>query len=67
MSIDKSSSNFTFICRKFYIFKLLAEISLNKMKHSTSAYSQTKKFMEELVKTNIKYCKKFDPKIIEED
>ena len=56
-----------FTCRKYCISKLLAEASLNENKNSASTYSQTQKFKKELNKTNIKYCKKTDLKITEQD
>ena len=67
VTIDKPSSNSSFICRKYYISKLLAEVYPNKNKNLTSTYSQTQKSREEIIKTNIKYCKKFDLNITEQD
>ena len=52
---------FFHICIKYYISKLLAEVSPNK-KNSASTYSQTLKSKEKTIKTNIKYCKKVDLK-----
>ena len=62
---DKASNKFVFICRKYYISKLLADVSPNKNKNST--YSQTQESKDRIIKTNIKYCKKFGLKIIEQD
>ena len=42
VTIDKASDNFGFICRKYYIFKLFAEVTLNRNKNYTSTDSQTK-------------------------
>ena len=68
VTIDKGSNNFAFICRKYYIFKLLAEVSPNKNRNSTSTYSKTQNSKEEIIKTNIKYCKKCDlRKLTEQD
>ena len=67
VTIDKASSNFLFICRKYYISKPLAEVSPIEIINSSSIYSQTTKSKEELIETNIKYCKKFDLKITEQD
>ena len=47
--------------------KILAEVSPNENKNSTSTYSQTLKSKEEIIKTNIKYCKNVDLKITEQD
>ena len=63
--IDKASIKFAFVCRKYNIFKILAENSPNKSKNLTSTYSQTQKSKEELIETNIKYSKKFYLKITE--
>ena len=38
----------------------------NKNKNSILTYSQTQKSVEESIKTNIKYCQKFDRKITEQ-
>ena len=57
---DKASNNYEFLCRKYYISKLLAEVSPNKNKYSTAAYSETQK-------CNIKYFKKFKPKLTEQE
>ena len=55
-TIDKTLNNFAFICRKYYISKLLAELSPNKKnKNSTSTCLQTQKCKTELIETNIKY------------
>ena len=66
ITIDKVS-NFALICRKYYISKLSAEVPPNENKNSTPTYSQTQKSMEEIIKTNMKYCKKIDLKITEQD
>ena len=46
---------------------VLAEVSPNINKNLTSPYSQTQKSKEELIKTDIKYCKKIYLKITEQD
>ena len=63
----EASNNFAFICKKYCISKLLAEVSPNKNKNSTSKYSQTQNSKEGIIKSNIKYCKKVDLKITEQD
>ena len=47
ITIDKVSKNLAFLCRKFFISKLLAEVSSNINKNSRSTYSQTQKSKEE--------------------
>ena len=39
VTVDKASSKFVFICTKYYISKILAEVSPNKNKNSSSTYS----------------------------
>ena len=65
-SINKAWNNFSFICRKHYISKLLAEVSPDKKK-STSTYSQAQKFKEKITKSDVKYCEKCELKITEQD
>ena len=48
------------ICKKSYISKLLGEFSPNKNNNSISTYSRRNLLKEELVETNIKFCKIFD-------
>ena len=38
VTIDKASNNFAFICSKYNISKLLADVSRNKNGNSTSTY-----------------------------
>ena len=38
ITIDKALNNFAFICRKYYIFKLLAGVSPDEYRYLTSAY-----------------------------
>ena len=66
VTIDKASSNFIFIWRKYYISKLLAEVFPNKKK-SISKYSQTQKSKKKLIETKNKYFKRFDLKITQQD
>ena len=62
VTINKTSNNFAFMWRKYYISKLLAEVSPNENKNTASTYSQTQKSKEEIVKTNIEYNWKFSQK-----
>ena len=56
--IDKASNNFAFICKSFYVSKLLDEVGLNGNANHT--YSKTNERMEDLIDRNINLCKKFD-------
>ena len=51
--IDKASKNFSFVCKKFYISKLISEISGN------DTYLHSEKDLETIVKENEEMCKKF--------
>ena len=61
VTIGKAANKFTFICNKFYISKLLAEVGLSNSKSKT--YSEVAHFIDEIVAANINYCQKFDLKI----
>ena len=66
VTIDKASNNFALICRKYYIPKRLADVSPNKNeKFNINIFTNTK--VKEIIKTNIKYWKKFDLKVIKQD
>ena len=56
--IDKASNNFAFICKSFYISKLLDEVGLNG--NPSHTYSKTNEDIEVLIDRNVKLCKKFD-------
>ena len=63
VTVDKASSKFVFICTKYYISKILAEVSPNKNKNSSSTYSGIQNSRGEIIKAYIKHCKNFDLKI----
>ena len=64
VTIDKASNNFAFICKKFYISKLLSELGeLGAPKNKT--YSKTDISKEKLINNNIDYCKKFGLDVID--
>ena len=49
VTIDKSANIFQFICKKYYISKLLTE---------TITYSKTTNSIEQIIQANINYCQK---------
>ena len=57
VTIDKAANNFAFICKKFYISKLLDEVG--QLGNGNSTYSKVDKNIETLVAENIKQCEKF--------
>lgn len=56
-TINNTSNSFTFISKKFYATKLLAEVGLNS-DTTNKKYSQVQISKEEIVKTNITNCEK---------
>ena len=50
VTIDKASSNFIFIWRKYYIFKLLAEVLPNKKKNQYQSIHRHKSLRRNLLK-----------------
>ena len=65
VTIGKAANKFTFICNKFYISKLLAEVGLSNSKSKT--YSEVAHSIDKIVAANINYCQKFDLKILKLD
>ena len=63
--IEKAANNFAFVCNKYYISKVLAEIDLSYSK--SKAYSKVTHSIEETIQANINHCKNFDLNIIELD
>ena len=56
--IDKASNNYAFICKSFYVSKLLDEVGVNGNPNPT--YSKTNEKMEDLIDNNVNLCKRFD-------
>ena len=54
VTIDKASNNFAFICKKFYVSKLLSEVSNNLPTYEPCSLSK-----ESLIDKNKSICKKF--------
>ena len=55
-TIDKASNNFAFICRKYYISKLLVETSPNKNRGSTYSHKH-KSLRKKLLKVTSNIAK----------
>lgn len=64
VTIDKAANNFAFVCKKFYVSKLLAEIGVNT--EGSNTYSQVDTPSEEIVENNIMFCKRFGLQLTEE-
>ena len=58
--VDKASNNFAFICKKFYISKILSKVGEHNYIQSSSAYSKANFSKDDIIKNNKKYCQKFD-------
>ena len=58
VTIDKAAKNFAFICKNYYVTKLLAEVSLSNSESKT--YSKVIQYIEEMIQAIINYCKRFD-------
>ena len=56
--IDKASNNYAFICKSFYVSKLLDEVGVNGNLNPT--YSKTNEKIEDLIENNVNLCKRFD-------
>ena len=65
VTIYTDANNFGFICKKYYISKLLAEIGLSNPKSKT--YSKATHSIREIIEANINYRKKFGLNIKEID
>ena len=66
VTVDKASNNFAFICRKYYISKLLSEVGYGNTP-SQKTYSQVDISKEDIINANINYCKKFDLDVTNND
>ena len=55
--IDKAANNYAFICKSFYVSKLLNEVGINGNPNNT--YSKTNEKIEDLINNNVNLCKKF--------
>ena len=62
--IDKAANNFAFICKKFYVSRILAELHVNG---GSNTYKLSSLGQEELINNNIKFCKKFDLNVTEKE
>ena len=61
--IDKAANNFAFICKKFYVSRILAELDQSNPNNNT--YKLSSDSPEDLISDNIKLCEKFDLQVTE--
>ena len=59
--IDKAANNFSFICKKYYISKILHEVGLSGTPNPTYTLTTTSK--TEIIDNNIRFCEKFGLKV----
>ena len=55
--IDKASNNFAFICKKFYVQRILVEIGI--MDNPSTTYRVVEKDIQSIILNNIAVCDKF--------
>ena len=65
--IDKASNNFAFICKLFYISKILSKVGKYSNIQSNSVYSKANLSKDDIIKNNENYCQKFDLKLTDKD
>ena len=63
--IDKASNNVAFICKRFYITRLLDEVGVPGDLHST--YKLSTNNSDSIIETNIDLCKKYDLEVTDKD
>ena len=66
VTIDKASNKFAFICKQFYITKLMSEVGLNDDTPSR-IYFQVSITKEKIINAKITYCKKLDIHVNDKD
>ena len=59
--IDKAANNFAFICKKYYVARILEEVGLNGSTSPT--YNTVNISKAEIINKNAEYCNKFDLKV----
>ena len=64
-AIDKVLNNFAFICKKYYISKILTKVGLFNSEYKT--HSKASHSVKEIIQANTNYCKKFKLNITELD
>ena len=57
VSIDKAANNFAFICKKYYVSRILQEVGLNSSPSTT--YSIVNIPKADIINSNADYCLKF--------
>ena len=62
--IDKASNNFAFICKYFYITKILQEVGINSAPCQT--YRVVEDTKENIISNNKKFCNKFDLQVVQD-
>ena len=65
VTIDKAANNFAFICKRYYITRLLSEVGVPNGNNPT--YQQTNKDSEHIICDNIELCEKFGLETTEQD
>ena len=63
--IDKAANNVAFVCKKFYVEKLLTEIGI--MGNPSDTYNVIERDIQSIIVNNIELCKKFGLSVDERD
>ena len=58
VTINKAANNYTLICKRFYINRLLAAVGIFS-NSNTKTYSRVDTSKEDIINTNLKYCSNF--------
>ena len=57
MPIDKAANNFSFICKRFYVTRLLAEVGM--LNDNSQTYEHLDKDYHQIINENIQLCKRY--------
>ena len=66
VTIDKAANNFAFVCKRFYISRLLLEVGVGDS-GGTQTYSRVIKATHEIISENKSFCKEFGLDLTEEE
>ena len=59
--IDKASNNFAFVCKKYYVARLMKEVGIPD--NSTPTYQLANRNKESIIQNNIEFCERYSLKV----
>ena len=65
VAINQPANDFAFICKKYYISKLISKVGFSSSK--SKPYSKITHSIEEIIQANMNYCEKCDANITKFD